>query len=81
MILRIFAISNALSIAIGVGLALCLPHLGWMIAWLLAFAVYLGAMLWWVIELEHIDRSMVPASAKGRAPTSDLPVADPGAQQ
>jgi hypothetical protein len=59
--LRVFAMSNALSVTIGAALVLCLPHLGWMILWLLAFTFYLGAMIWWGIELEHVERSQLPA--------------------
>ena len=60
MTLRLLLASNLSTAAMAALLIACLPHIGLLLLWCLLLVPYALAMLWWVIQLDHIDERLLP---------------------
>lgn len=60
MTLSILLASNLATATMAALLMFCLPHIGLLLFWLLLLIPYALAMLWWLIECDHIDHRMLP---------------------
>ena len=52
--------SNLATLAIALLLWACHGSVVGMLLWLAALTIYCGAMLWWLIAVEHAEQSQVP---------------------
>jgi hypothetical protein len=60
VITRILLRSTLATATVFTGLVPALHSITTMVIWLLSFAVYLMCMLWWLLEVDHIDHRLLP---------------------